>query len=354
MHRYKAILLSVAVIILSLQCNNPTEPIKNKDPREYSWTIDTLFYPESIQTRLARIWASSSNDVYCVGTSDDVKGQIWHFDGKQWTSMHIFMGFAYTPNTVFGFSSDNVWIAGQREYDNPNPPPNFIDSSFAMHYDGSTWKRVTTPKGDRINSIWGSSPNDIWFGGFDGTKIFHWDGVSIKRDSIPYYTPENTQVISIYGSALGEVYFLLTAPSWQTYLFMFKQNNWSVIDSSAWFRNNVWVSDKGNIFESGQVGFYKWTGSNWDNLLGWFDGSTIGIAGTSENNIFIVGYGSTTGPGGQYTSLVYHYNGEDFHLYENLKMSDVKFYDAWMNESEVFIVGQTNKFPQKSIILHGK
>ena len=340
-------------------CSHPTGPVMNKDPRNYTWTIDTLYYPGSLQTMLNSIWGSSSNNIYAVGHSDEARGQIWHFDGKQWTSMNIFMGFAYTPYVIFGFSPNDIWIAGERIYDNYNPPPNFIDSSFIMHFDGSSWKRIYAYGGKLIETIWGRAPNDIWFGGLNGT-LFHWDGTSIRRDTLPIYIPLNADPYynfhSIYGLPTGEIYFLVSAPLPQTrmYLFMRRQNNWSVIDSNllGWVRNRLWVRDNENIYETGEDGFFKWNGNGWDNLLGQFNGTTIPLAALSDDNIFIAGLYYPEP--GKINGLVYHYNGKDFYSFEKLKLYDVSFLGSWWNGTDVFIVGYTHKFPQKTIILHGK
>lgn len=343
----KTLLLFLTLIFQN--CNTTEPPVKvEKNPREYAWTMDTLYYPGGLQTLLRSIWGSSANDLYCVGHSDEFKGQIWHYNGTQWTSLYIPMGLVYTPTAVYGFSANDIWIAGDG---------GSVDSAFIMHYDGNTWKRVYANEGKLIETIWGRSSNDVWFGGLNGTKIFHWDGVSIKKDSIPYYTPDGyTQVLSINGNTSGEVYFLLFSYLVQDHmsLFMNKQNNWSVIDSSVWGydRKKVWVSNEGSIYETGDGGFFRWNGSGWNNLLGEINGITCGIKSLSENNMFIVGWDSPAAGGTK--GIVYHYDGKDFYTYENLQLDDVTFMDVWWNGEEAFIVGYTHNYPQKTIILHGE
>ena len=344
--------------ILFQYCNHSTAPTLDKDPREYTWTIDTLYYPGSLQTMLKSIWGSSPNNIYAVGHSDELQGQIWHFDGKQWTSIYIFMGFAYTPYAIFGFSPNDIWVAGERIYDNYNPPPNFIDSSFIMHYDGSSWKRVPAYGGRIIETIWGRASNDIWFGGINGT-LFHWNGTSIRRDTLPISLQLNENYFynfpAIFGFTSGETYFLISASlsQIQMYLLKHQQNNWSVVDSNLWgyYRRGIWVSEKGNIYETGGGGFFKWNGRNWEDILGQFNGITVPLAAKSEDNMFIAGW-SYPEPG-KVTGLVYHYNGKDFYSFDNLKLADVTLLGAWWNGTDIFIVGYTQKYPQKTIILHG-
>ncbi|MGA8264510.1 MAG: hypothetical protein WB779_08730, partial [Ignavibacteriaceae bacterium] len=71
-YKIKIILFAFSLLIFQ-QCSSSTEPVINKNPREYTWTIDTLFHPESIQTNMRSIWGSSASDVYTAGHSDDIR-----------------------------------------------------------------------------------------------------------------------------------------------------------------------------------------------------------------------------------------------------------------------------------------
>ncbi len=102
------------IFILLVACDKSTEPSDNeiKDPRKYTWTIDTLEYPGEFDISMKSIWGSSPSDVYVVGTCSDANGQMWHYDGKEWKSFHLQFGVAYTPFTVFGFDNNDIWVAG--------------------------------------------------------------------------------------------------------------------------------------------------------------------------------------------------------------------------------------------------
>ena len=346
--------LNVISIVLSITllaaCSNSTEPPINeiKDPRKYTWTIDTLEYPGEFQTALTSIWGSSPSDVYAVGHCSDIKGQMWHFDGKQWESFYLPFGVAYTPGRVYGFGKNDIWIGGDF------PDSNSKISAFLIHYNGSTWNRVNLPdSGLGIESIGGFGPNNVWFGGTNGT-LLHWDGISISREHLPIKIPYNADpfynFISIAGGNSTGNYFFVRSPEYRSYLLRYFQNNYTIIDSNSWYRQKLWVSETGNIYQTGELGFYKWNGNGWDNLLPNQLITTAGIAATSENNIFIVGRKSDNG-------IVYHYNGTDFFLYENLQVPNVSLFDAWTDGKEVFILG-VNYFDLnstlKTIILHGK
>lgn len=57
---------------------------------------------------------------------------------------------------VFGFANDDIWAVGEQ--------------GTILHWDGESWTSVATPLDDMpdrplLMSVWGSSPNDVWFSG---------------------------------------------------------------------------------------------------------------------------------------------------------------------------------------------
>ena len=154
---------------------SPTGPEPIKDPRTYTWTIDTLAYPGSFQTTMRDIWGSSANDVYVVGHNDQNRGLMWHFDGKRWTDVRLSTmqgGTIRGPidlSAIYGFASNDIWVVGENVFSNPDPVSGFYDASLIIHFDGATWQEVNHTKARGLTSIWGSSPKDIWMGGFNGT-----------------------------------------------------------------------------------------------------------------------------------------------------------------------------------------
>ncbi|MFH1941727.1 MAG: hypothetical protein ABIL68_06445, partial [bacterium] len=67
-----AILLCIASVVLFMHfhCRKDFSPLHlTKNPRELSWSVDTLCHPANWQSLLLDIWASSSEDVYIAGTS---------------------------------------------------------------------------------------------------------------------------------------------------------------------------------------------------------------------------------------------------------------------------------------------
>ncbi|MDZ7401729.1 MAG: hypothetical protein ONB37_16355 [candidate division KSB1 bacterium] len=127
------------------------------------------------------------------------------------------------------------------------------------------------------------------------------------------------------------------------YLLHHNGTAWSIVDSMKYsYFSRLWMSPSGTLYATGS-GVKRRDGASWTPLLQHV--TTVGIHGTSDDNIFV------TGPTGE----VFHYNGIDWHRYENLQFANVGFWDIWTNGREVFIVGYGTLFDKDvSFILHGK
>jgi hypothetical protein len=221
-----------------------------------------------------------------------------------------------------------------------------------IYYDGSQWKEINTPEGLLLESIWGASSNNVWFVGINGT-IFHWDGSTISKDSIPFNIPENADPVynlEVTGNGEDEVYFMLTArpqsgSSYYEIYYLFKKdlNGWQLLDSTSVYLNHVWMGPASTLYVFGD-GVYSYH-SNAMELLFFESYHVLGLYGVSENNLFAVG-GS---------SKVYHFDGTDWFQFKELEVSGLLYYsDVWTDGREAFIFGPTDSFPQKTIMFHGK
>jgi hypothetical protein len=309
------------------------------------------------------IWGSSATDVYVVGHNDQNRGLMWHFDWKSWTDVRLSTtqgGNIQGPidlTAVYGFLSDNVWAVGQRLYDNPTPPPNFLDSSFIMHFDGRQWLERKIQGGRLLNSVWGRSSSEFWTGGWTN-KLYHYAGSVWQLDSLAVTAQADGffQINAFEGNLSGEVFAIgnthYNSLAKTVFYFFRKQTTaWALIDSfvvqpgqieNKWGYVNLWSSPSGTLYSCGR-GIHRWNGSTWTQL---FDNPNIlyRITGTSDDNIFVVGRLGT----------VLHFNGHDWYQYQQFANPDAVLGGVWTDGNEAFIVGYTASFPQKTIILHGK
>lgn len=335
-------------------------PINN--PREYTFTIDTLAYPGSFQTTMYDVWASSPTSVWIVGHNDQNRGLMWHFNGTQWTDIKLSTSQggniegSIDLNEVFGFSSLNVFAVGRRIYSNATPPPNFLDSSLIIHFDGQQWREQPIQRGKGLWSISGASPQDIWTCGSSGT-IFHYNGSFWKKDTVPMVVPSDAEYAlwDIKSTAGADVF--MTGATRQNnllrtthYFFRRRNDQWSVIDSFVvqagqsevrFGVHGLWIDPEGTVYSFGSD-IFQWNGSSWMRL---YESSNAlrRMAGSSKNNIFAVGDFGT----------ILHYNGSDWYEFKELKNPNVVYSSVWTDGREVFIVGYFND-GSKTIVLHGK
>ncbi len=157
-------LLLTILISCNEQIINPAEQIK--DPREMTWTVDTIAYPGSIQTMMTSIWASSPNDVWISGhEAMGGSGAIWHYDGSKWKvaePMKDIPLWSIQVNKIMGLTPNNIWAVGARNYQDLIDPSKKWYKDMIINYDGSKWREYTQNSGYRVIGLYCNTPNDIW------------------------------------------------------------------------------------------------------------------------------------------------------------------------------------------------
>jgi hypothetical protein len=359
-------LLVVGLTIVHLSCKHaPTEPVTPpKDPRTYTFTVDTLAYPDAFQTNMYAIDGSSARDVYAVGfNSTSSIGTMYHYDGTRWSTT----GFHSTEGrggpisgpvdfaSVQVFSPTDVWFVGARTRLNPNPPPNFIDSSFILHYDGRNWMEHKVYGARELLSVSVALSNSIWACGFHGTLI-HYDGIQWRNESIPIAPPDSGGItLRKVLTASDEVVYMLgfayvvesgVERILQHYFFRRTSGGWRVVDSTAinndgdyrWGTVDLWASPTGVLYSVSPVGVWRWDGSAWTRILDWHGGPLQSIWGYGNDSFFVGGY-----------ETLLHYNGRDFFEYPPL-IEEVAW-GMWGDGKELFVIG---RHASKTLVYHGR
>jgi hypothetical protein len=285
---------------------------------------------------------------------------MWHFDGNSWTSVKLITSEggqiegAIELTSIYGFSSADIYAVGSRIIGyNPNPPPNFIDSSLIIHYDGSSWKKENTYNGSILTAIYGTSSSDIWAGGVENT-LYHKTGNTWQRDSIniavqPDYIFDVSS-ISSYGLNTYAMGNSNNNNTGNTIFYFFKRLNdtWAVQDS---FLNSGYTfgirlnqSKLQNLYSYGGGGIYRYNGTSWD-IFFQTAYPISSMWGNSDNNIFAVGS----------QGRAYHYNGTDWQQIEALNYPQTDYTAVWTDGTEAFVVGHIDDAGlQKTIVWHGK
>ena len=145
---------------------------------------------------LDNVAALSTSDVWAVGTSirpeGTPRGLVVHWDGTEWTMIE-------TPATASSWSSElsavsarsptDVWAVGTRS----GTDPGILDSTLAMHWDGSRWMVTPTPEsGSLFYDVATFGKSDAWAVGSSarGAIIERWDG-SAWRIALDSRRPTN-------------------------------------------------------------------------------------------------------------------------------------------------------------------
>jgi len=341
MKRINIYLFFLLVVCLTLTCGkSPTGPEPFKDPRTYTWTVDTLAYPE---TSMRDVWGSCPTNVYLVGHSDGAFGKMYHYNGIEWQPVNLPLG-AFDFYAIHGFAANDIWVVGCRIYYNPTPPPNFLDSSLIIHFDGRQWREHRTLAGSCLLTIFGNSPNDVWAAGGAGT-LFHYDGTRWSK------VPMDTQYDFFDMVGLGKELYML---GWRgegppgdltrgyRVLFGYDGSSWRAIDSVHVLSDLFYrVAAIGNTLYTLGYGVWALRGGVWQEELTTAN-VLQGYYAVSPSNVFVVGQ----------QSLIYHYDGQTWQQLRDIVGGGLWLHAVWATEREAFIVGDAGGF--KTIVLHGK
>lgn len=361
----KNILVIITAIFILYSCkDNGTQPPPTKSVRDYTWTADTLAYEGSAQTLMRSIWGSSANDIYICGHNDRSKGNLWHYNGTKWESADIFKTIESTANTLYevsGTSPNNVWVVGAKVKENPNPPPNFLNQSFIIQYDGSKWIEHKVNTNSAVYSVYAARANDVWACGADGI-VYHYNGGSWDIDTIkiPLENNSNFQLKSIVVDNSTEyllgIKVIENGLKLVDYFYQRNEGTWSVIDSfvtdsqnliQKWGGLKLYSSSVGKLYSYGIGGIFEWKGNEWVQTYK-VSAAIEGMGDKGENDILAVGS----------RGKVYHYNGSNWQEligFYSGNSNDIEYTGSWVDDNEAFIIGlDFSGYPQRTIVLHGK
>jgi len=331
---------AVILIVLMTGCkHNPVDA--PKDPREYTWTMEIIGFPGG-GDELSGMYATGSKNIWIALRSYTGPDRLFCYDGTTWNSMSSPYGTG-SPHHITGFGRNDMWIVGDR-WDNGNNRIGFI-----AHYDGFTWTDVKHDGMNMLETVWGSGPSDVWFGGFYGT-LMHYDGISFKPDSVPMSIPTDPRyywAFSTGASLSREISYALLVgqdQSFSTKSYTFKRDGskWTFLDSTVGIVPSLWYGPWGKLYRTGQ-GISYLDGSSWKTMN--LDGGTRGVCGNAEDNLI------ATGPSYYRNAGVYHWNGTDWYEFKDLPGPDFRATEVWTDSREVFVAGNGDA---GICILHGK
>ena len=364
-------------IVNSCKLFRDEESFQNYDNlREITeWTVDTLDYPGVEDIVLRTFWGSSADDLYIVGySSENLMGSIWHYDGNEWSPvlLHTYQGGEIDGlvwvEDIWGFGKDDVYIVGVKwtQADDYS----ITDSSFVVHYNGSEWKEI---KVDNFGwkSIGGTSPNDIWLGGWTRGNLSHWNGEKWKNyndvfpDELYYGSPSFEDITR---SEYGKTYAIINNYNDFPYLASTTGSEWKIeytFDEVNYYKLNL--SEDGTLYSYGffDIPLSIWNNGDWQLLFiedNFYPGSVFNL---DNDNLLIAGDVVLPWQDEQnithfkFERRIFHYNGTDFFALKGHGLSSNSPYAVWSDGTEIFIASQVvfpfeeNK-PHKTTIIHGR
>ena len=352
MKKYILSVVLISFVLLIIGCKKaPTETsTDNLQPgkRSYIWSVDTISSPQSIQTYLTTIWGSNPKDVWIAGHNADHINNVYHFDGKIWEPVtNIPLSFSSKNYySIKGTDAKHVYFFGEALYQNSIPPPNLIDSSLIVFYNGDNYTLIKPPPGKSLVSADIISINDIWCGGGEGT-LFHYDGEQWEKN---FFLQKNWLINNICGVASDDIFLtIIQKPTSDDnnyyeaqYLSHFDGVRWSVIDSNIYTNNYTRTSFplyitkiQNEFYGSGEKGITKWDGNSWKTIADNYQGI---IEGTSSKNIFLASK----------TFGMLHYNGVDWYRFYDVPI--MNYFGLIVFDNEVFIISSDLV---KTFVIHG-
>jgi formylglycine-generating enzyme required for sulfatase activity/plastocyanin len=210
---------------------------------------------------------------------------------------------ASTCNAVYYYKAFWFW-------QNPKPQGNSLQSVwgssgndvFAVgyngtisHYDGSNWTAQASGTTDTLESVWGSSSTDVFAVGESG-KILHYDGSNWTAQTSGTYET----LYGIWGSSNTDVF----AVGGGGKILHYDGSNWTAQNSGTTNTlYGVWGSSSNDIFAVGGSGkILHYDGSNWTAQASGTTDTLESVWGSSSTDVFAVGsYGSD--------GIILHYDG---------------------------------------------
>jgi hypothetical protein len=117
-----------------------------------------------VKTRLEDIWGANGYNVFAVGSArfdgSNRYFTILFYNGTNWQVMStptVNVGESGKLYDVWGNSASNVYAVG--------------DDGIILHYNGTSWSRMTSGTTDRFYGVWGSSSTDVYAVGLYGTIL---------------------------------------------------------------------------------------------------------------------------------------------------------------------------------------
>ncbi len=216
------------------------------------WVLEST----GVADGLNEIWGTSASDVFAVG----LNGRIVHHDGTGWSSMS-----SPTSSGLFGLwgtsPTDVVAVDG---------------GGTVYHYDGSLpWTLMPGTPSITLDALWAASPVARYVVGADGTIAFH-DGTSWTTQT----SGTNESLFAVWGTSTNDIF---VAGNNGTILHSADGSNWSPMTSNTpEHLNDLWGTAPNDVYASGTNGtVVHYNGTTWTPLSSAGSATLFSLWGTT-------------------------------------------------------------------------
>ncbi len=183
------------------------------------------------------VWGTGANDVWSIGAAGGM-----HWDGSRWTAIEV-------PTSLTS-------AAGGEPYGL------VAVGHFGRMYrhDGKEWVNLRRAIGSVWTDVWGTADDDIWI---SGNSVAHFDGQVLSLAA----APTNGGLQSVHGSSRDDVWFAGCGGA----LLHWTHQLWTDYSLKGWSDEQcflaVWMESPNSAWAVGSAGLaYHWDGSVWDQL----------------------------------------------------------------------------------------
>lgn len=174
-------------------------PLGNSEGSAVAWRYDGCRWIDLAPGGPQTFWwvgGSSADDVWFAGE----EGRLAHFDGAAITDVPS--GVTATLWGVTAFGPDDAWAVGGTPEGGPDKPNDIV-----LRWDGEAWSKESlpgAPRGVSLFKVWGTSSEDLYVAGEQGT-IWHRVGAEwIFEGGDPPLT--TSRLFTVHGCGADDVY----------------------------------------------------------------------------------------------------------------------------------------------------
>lgn len=328
----KIMKLAVVPVLLAAWSVIGAAPAGVADPRCPAW--DGVQLPADTGNRLAGVTVLPSCVAWAVGAR-----RIQQIDGSSWVPQDSQPPGAGHLSAVAATSASNAWAVGGNW------------RAQIEHWDGISWsaQQAAQPGApthpDILTGVAASSATDAWAVGYSGTNsgrrtlIEHWNGTQWSRVPSPspggkgHHDSQLAGVAVVSATRAWAVGFYTTPTGQRTLILRWNGTSWSQVPSPnlssqtvltsvaattsihAWAVGYAITGTGVEGIQISQTVFLQWNGQSWTpipspNLIPFGGNRLFGVAATSQNNVWAVGYDQR--PGDNIDGLILHWDGTEW------------------------------------------